>query len=78
MFLNELHVRFAQLYLVMSISSLIVLYILLFFFDFGRKVKKVEEGDSAPEKKTRSFPNLLSVGKGWLRPGSVPNVGGIS
>ncbi len=59
MFLNELHVRFVQLYLVMWILSSIVLDILLvfFFFGFGRKVKKVEEGDAAPksEKISEAF-----------------------
>ena len=62
MFLNELHVRFVQLYLVMSISSSIVLDILL-FLDFGRKVKKVEEGDSAPPKKSPKLSKLAERGK---------------
>ncbi len=53
-----------QLYLVMSISSSIVLDSLPFFLDFGRKVKKVEEGDSAPPKKSPKLSKLAERGKG--------------
>ena len=60
--MNELHVRFVQLYLLMSISSSIVLDILL-FLDFGRKVKKVEQGDSVPPNKIPKLTKASERGK---------------
>ena len=61
MFLNELHVRFVQLYLVMSISKCLIFDC---FLDIGRKVKKVEEGDSAPPQKSPKLSKLAERGKG--------------
>ena len=60
MFLNELHVRFVQLYLVMSISKCLIFDC---FLDIGRKVKKVEERDSAPPKKSPKLSKLAERGK---------------